>query len=227
MKLTTAAGDVTFLEPNRKLLEKVGAFVGVAGPIPEKPGGADYGIIMKRGKGEKWAYKQQPARETSLENVALIVLSLHRYLKLGFNGVLMPCVYLNDKPKGMTEVGIAYFGGADPGDAKAQQGTDPLACLDPEDLHGAGFGNMVTAFMRCLAETAEETGLKLFKTIDLDHRPRSALDFLYFTFLIQGQNVYSLKINPNVDDPVWEWLRSTGIDEVYNLPSVPFEIPEE
>jgi hypothetical protein len=234
MKLTTETGDVTFLEPDRKRLEKVGAFIGVAGPMPEKPGGADYGIVMKRGNGERWAYKQQPVdvkraqeREMSIVNLALVVLTIHRYLKLGFTGVLMPCVYMRPKPKGMAEVGIAYFGGADPSNARARRGKDPLDGLDPHDLHGAGFGKMVTAFMDCLAETAEETGINLFKTIDVDHRPRSALDLLTFSFLIHGQDVYSLKINPHPEDPVWEWLRGTGISQVYALPSVPLEIPDE
>lgn len=234
MKLVTEAGEVTFLKPERKRMEKVGTFIGVAGPMPEKPGGADYGIIMKRGGQERWAYKQQPvdvnrakAHEFSMANLALIVLSLHRYLKLGFKGGLMPCVYLRGKPAGMTEVGIAYFGGADPSDVKARRGLDPLAGLDPEGLHGIGFGTMVKAFMRCMAKTAEETGIPLFQAIDMDHRPRSALDSLMFSFLIQGQDVYSLKIRPNPKDPVWQWLRSTGISQVYDLPSVPFEVRDE
>ncbi len=84
---------------------------------------------------------------------------------------------------------------------------------------------MVTAFMGCLAETSAATGTYLFTAIDVDHRPRSALPSLLFSFVIHGQDVYSLKINPDVDDPVWTWLRSTGIDKVYALPSVPLEMP--
>jgi len=234
MKLKTAAGVVTLRKTTRKQLERLGGFLPLAGPIPERPGGADYGIIMKQGRRETWAIKQQPvdirkseANELATFNQALVVQAIHRYLKWGFTGVLMPCVYLQPKVKQMMEVGIAYSGGADPSDAKARRGLDPLAGLDPTAMHGEGFGKMVIAFIECLAKTAAATDTPLFTTIDMDHRPRSAFDRLLFSFLIHGQDVYSLKINPASDDPVWTWLRVTGIDKVYALPSVPYEIQDD
>lgn len=232
MKLKTSAGVVSLQEPIMEKVKSLAALLPMAGPFPDKPGGADFGIIMKYGEDEAWAIKQQPVdvrkslgSQAAMANQSLVVQAIHRYMKKGFKGVLMPCVYMRPKSKRMTEVGIAYFGSADPSDAKARRGLDPLVGLDPSARHGIGFGKMVTSFMGCLAETSAATGTYLFTAIDVDHRPRSALPSLLFSFVIHGQDIYSLKINPDTDDPVWTWLRSTGIDKVYALPSVPLEMP--
>jgi hypothetical protein len=232
MKIKTSAGVVSVQDPILEQVKRLGTLLPLAGPLPDKPGGADFGIVMKYGKDEAWAIKQQPVdvreshgSQAAMANQALVVQAIHRYMKKGFKGVLMPCVYMRPKSKRMTEVGIAYFGAADPTDAKARRGLDPLAGLDPKAIHGIGFGKMVTAFMGCLAETSAETGTFLFTAIDVDHRPRSALPILLFSFVVHGQDVFSLKINPDADDPTWTWLRSTGIDKVYALPSVPLAMP--
>ena len=231
-KTQTANGMLQ--KPTRQQLEHVAAFLPLAGPIPEKPGGADFGIVMQRGKRETWAIKQQPvdvngshADEAAMANQSLVVQAIPRYMKQGFKGVLMPCVYMRPKPKGMVEVGIAYFGGADLNDAKARRGLDPLTVLDLQATHGIGFGRMVTAFMECLADASAETGIFLFTAIDMDHRPRSALGSLLFSFLIHGQDLYCLKIRSAQRDPTWAWLKSVGIPTVYTLPSVPLEVPDE
>jgi hypothetical protein len=221
-------------KPARQQLEHVAAFLPLAGPIPEQPGGADYGIVMQRGKRETWAIKQQPvdvkgshADDAAMANQSLVVQAIPLYMKQGFKGVLMPCVYMRPKPKGMAEVGISYFGGADPSDAKAHRGVDLLTGLDPEAAHGIGFGKMVTAFMECLGEAATESGVPLFAAIDMDHRPRSALGTLLFSFLVHGQDLYCLKISPPMRDPTWAWLKSVGISTVYALPSVPLAMENE
>jgi len=230
-KTQTSSGMLQ--NPARQQLEHVSSFLPLAGPIPEKPGGADYGIVMQRGKQETWAIKQQPvdvkgshADEAAMANQSLVVQAIPRYMKRGFKGVLMPCVYMRPKPKGMAEVGIAYFGGADPADAKARRGLDPLTGIDPEAVHGIGFGKMVMAFMESLAEASAETGTFLFTAIDMDHRPRSALGSLLFSFLVHGQDLYCLKIRPPKRDPTWAWLKSVGIATVYALPSVPLGVEE-
>jgi len=230
--IQTAANGM-LQKPTRQQLERVAAFLPLAGPIQEKPGGADYGIVMQRGKQETWAIKQQPvdvkeshADEAAMANQSLVVQAIPRYIKRGFKGVLMPCVYMRPKPKGMAEVGISYFGGADPSDAKARRGLDPLTVLDLQATHGIGFGKMVTAFMECLGDVSAETGTFLFTAIDMDHRPRSALGSLLFSFLVHGEDLYCLKIRPPERDPTWVWLKSVGISTVYALPSVPLGIEE-
>jgi hypothetical protein len=227
------AANSMLQKPAQRQLEHLAALLPLDGPLPEKPGGADYGIVMQRGKMETWAIKQQPvdvkeshADEAAMTNQSLVVQAIPRYMKRGFKGVLMPCVYMRTKPNGMKEVGISYFGGADPSDVKTRRGLDPLIGLDPKATHGIGFGKMVTVFMECLADASAETGIPLFTAIDMDHRPRSALGALLFSFLVHGQDLYCLKIKPPKRDPTWVWLKSVGISTVYALPSVPLAIED-
>lgn len=230
MKIETTAGVVTLLEPDQKKLEVVRSLIPLNGPLPKELEGARYGVVMECGAGELWAIKQQPVDvkrsqqdDVYMNSIALVVSAIKSYLDLGFSGVLMPCVYMREKPKSMVEVGIAYFGAAAPGDAaKVPKG---LEFPDFGDTHGIGFGSMVMAFIKCLGDTSKQTGIPLSPIIDMDHRPRSALGVLVFSFLIHGQDIYSLKINPTDQDPVWTFLRSSGIQHVYALPSVPMEMP--
>jgi hypothetical protein len=63
--------------------------------------------------------------------------------------------------------------------------------------------------------------------LGLDYRPRSALEQLGFQFLVRGSEVFCLKTKISEQDPIWTAIRSTGIDRMYHLPSVPAEIAQE
>jgi hypothetical protein len=66
--------------------------------------------------------------------------------------------------------------------------------------------------------------ITLQQPIGLDLRPRSALETLGFGFLVHETLIYCLKTQVREDDPVWTCLRSTGIEHVIHLSSVPAEI---
>lgn len=224
---------ISFQNPSRRQLVEMSSILPVDGPIPARPGGARYGIVMRCGSRETWAVKQQPvdvladeAQAAAEINHYLVLKAIAGYMTLGFKGVLMPCVYMRRKPSDRVEVGIAYFGGAHPDDGKRPN--EPIQSRSEiEAVHGEGFKAMVAGFMGCLGDAAQETGVPLFETIDMDHRPRSALGTLIFSFLLHGRELYCLQIEPDRKSEVWEWLEAGGIEVVYSLPSVPWEVRDE
>jgi hypothetical protein len=83
---------------------------------------------------------------------------------------------------------------------------------------------MVTEAVRAIQAASNESGITLQQPIGFDLRPRSALETLGFGFLVHGPLIYCLKCHVREDDPAWTVLRSTGIEHVLHLPSVPAEI---
>lgn len=63
--------------------------------------------------------------------------------------------------------------------------------------------------------------------IGLEVRTRTQIGTLLFGFLVLGSHIVCLKSQIVEADPVWAALRSTGITEVYHLPSVPLFIRED
>lgn len=230
MKIRTAAGIVTLKDPAEEQLMDVGRYLPLAGPLPGKPGGADYGIVMKQGGRELMAVKQQVVdfsedqlQDACTNHLALVILALKGYRDLGFTGVLMPSVYVRPKAGRKMEVGVAYFGAAAPLDAPAAKRRSPAR--DDEDPSGK-FTEMVAGFINSMLVASKRTGIQIPAIIGLDYRPRSALGTLWFSFLVHGRELYSLKISPSHQDPAWEVLRTSGIREAWAIPCVPLEIPE-
>ncbi|MFT5405683.1 MAG: hypothetical protein ACI9DF_004538 [Verrucomicrobiales bacterium] len=181
------------------------------------------------GGGEAWAVKQQPPDTPGedfgnnwLANTVVLALSISGYLKFGFSGVLMPCCYARRKGV-FAEVGIVYFGSPSPSGIEANEFEFDEGF---DNRFGHGFGTMLTHFIKELQQASKTSPLTLQPWIGLEDRPRSLLETLGFDFLIHGPDVFCLKARVREEDPVWPVLRSTGIEEVYHLPSVPAEITE-
>lgn len=226
MKIQTASGALTLRPPTRAQLDRVSAFVPLTDALRAMPAGAKYGLLMRQGREEAWAIEQRPldvnvahGPEAAYTNVALVLMAIPRYLKKKLPGVLMPCVYLRPKGKALSEVGIAYFGGTTAAEASAWRAAEPPAGVSAVS-RPAGFGRMVGAFMGCLAEASAETGTYLFSTMETGHRPYGKLGTVLASFLIHGEDLYSLKVKPMASDPGWAHLRAAGIREVYSLPTV-------
>jgi hypothetical protein len=227
-QIETEEGIVTLRKTSAKKLKELNEMIDVLALGENHLSRADYGVVMQCSAGERLAIKQQSVEvkesecaNATMRNMALLVMAIKPYREAGFSGALMPCVYVRPKPRRRVEVGFAYFGVAGPLDGKVSHGWD-LPHL--ENTHGAGFSRMVTTFIQCMGHVSKETGIPLAPIIDMDHRPRSLLDMLIFSFLIHGKDLYCLKIKPDPMDPVWTLFRSTGLREAYALPSVPIEI---
>jgi hypothetical protein len=194
----------------------------------EPVNGAKYGLVMKCGDDEAFAVKQQPVEVPTehsntcfTANNILIALSLRKYLESGFAGLMMPCAYMRSKGAKGVEAGIAYFAAPDPGGI---EGLDFPHDNAFDNQFGTGFTVMLTGSIRAIQAASKSSGITLQQPIGLDLRPRNALETLGFGFLVHGHLIYCLKTQVREDDPVWTCLRSTGIEHVIHLPSVPAEI---
>jgi hypothetical protein len=194
----------------------------------KKENGARFGLVMKCGDREALAVKQQPvevptevARTCYMANSVLVALSLRTYIENGFSGYMMPCAYMRDKGATGVEAGIAYFGAPDP---KGKEALDFPHDNAFDNLFGTGFTIMLTQAILAIQAASKDSGITLQHPIGLDVRPRSALETLGFGFLVHGSLVYCLKCHVRDDDPAWTVLRSTGIEHVIHIPSVPAEI---
>lgn len=231
MEINTPKGTIKVIQPEGSRLRSLRSALPLgAVAYSQDAGGARYGIVMKAGSTEAWAIKQQSPEipEDSLQtaylaNSILIALSIKRYISAGFGGSFMPCPYFRKKSNGI-ESGIAYFG--------SPLSTGIEATKSPfegafDNQFGHGFSTMLKHFVESLKTSSAESGITLQPCIGLDYRPRSALDSIGLHFLIHGSELYTLKKQISEVDPVWTALRSTGIDVIYHLPSVPAEITEE
>ena len=186
---------------------------------------------MQCGERELYGVKQQPvecdekqSRISYQANTLLIAHSLAEYLKSGFSGLFMPCGYIRARERGLFESGIAYFGFPSPHGREAQE--YPFEGAYDRQL-GHGFTTMMTSFIRALQQSSRETGITLFMPIGLDLRPRLHLGLLGFGFMLLGPHIVCLKTVVSTEDPAWTILRSTGVTEVFHIPSIPAAIREE
>ncbi len=230
--IQTPQGTVKLNPPTSELMHTIRALLpfGAVG-FRDPQGKVKYGIVMQCGERELRAVKQQPPdcdEQTSVvcyeANSILIAHSLSGYLKHGFSGVFLPCAYLRKKEGGRTEAGIAYFGFPSANGREAQE--YPYEPAYDRDF-GHGFTKMMTSFIRALQQSSKETGITLSPCIGLDLRRRMQLGSLGFGFMLFGSHVVCLKTTLSEQDPVWTALRSTGIAEVFHIPSVPTTINED
>jgi hypothetical protein len=176
--------------------------------------------------------KQQPvevptdvAKTCYMANSVLIALSLRTNLENGFSGYMMPCAYMRNKGDKGVEAGIAHFGASNPNGKEALDFPHDNAF---DNQFGTGFTIMLMQSIRAIQAASKDSGITLQTPIGLDYRPRSALETLGFGFLVHGPLIYCLKCHVREDDPVWTVLRSTGIEHVIHIPSVPAEVtPDE
>ncbi len=230
--IQTPQGTVKLLAPTAELMRSIRTLLpfGAVG-FREPQGKAKYGLVMQCGERELRDVKQQPpdcddqSGPVCYEaNSILIADSLAGYLAHGFSGVFLPCAYFRKKEGGRMESGIAYFGYPSPRGHEAQEYPYERA-YDGE--FGHGFTKMMTSFIRALKQSAKDTGIPLSPCIGLDVRRRMQLGSLGFGFMLVGPHVVCLKTALSERDPVWTALRSTGIAEVFHIPSVPTTINED
>lgn len=229
--INTPQGEVKLLQPPAELLHAIRSFLPFGAFRYEIPmDGADYGIVMKCGDQEVHAVKQQPVPCDEQQGLVsfqahsiLIAHSIAGYLRNGFSGLLMPCAYIRKKDAGQVESGIAYIGTPSPHGRESQEFPYEAAYDRP---FGHGFTTMMISFIRALQQSSRNTMITLFQPIGLDVRPRLHLGSLGFGFMLVGPHIVCLKTRLLEQDPVWTVLRSTGISEVFHMPSVPACIDE-
>lgn len=232
MIIHTEAGEISVLTPDQGRVDALRTLLPMgAYPLDRPDIQARWGIVMQCGDREVYAIKQQSIdlpedlAMTEFSNLSMLkVAAMHKYLQHGFGGVLMPLVYWRRKGD-LHEVGLAYFGAPSPSGVEAS--------TPPEDSvwdqrFGHGYSRMVLSFIRALVAAQQMTGLTMQTIIGLDYRPRLSLGTLFFGHALHAKDVYVLRqsIPEGDDDPAWWAFRSTGIDRVYHLPSVPFVISE-
>jgi hypothetical protein len=223
--VSTPQGEVKLLPPSVEILDRIQALLpfSMARYIPAHEG-ADYGFVIKHGESELFCVKQQPvdcdeqqSTVTKQANSILIADSLVNYLTHGFAGLFMPFTYIRTKDAGRFESGIAYFG------SPSQQGPE---CKDNtlkgafDAPFGSGFTTMMGAFIRALQQSSRNTGITLSPTIGLDVRTWFQIGSFSFSYMIVGPHVVCLKAVISERDPTWTVLKSTGISEVFHIPSM-------
>jgi hypothetical protein len=230
--VNTPQGSVTLLPPTRELLRSIRDLLpmGIMGIEPQKDGAA-FGIVMQCEDQELWAIKQQPvecspdqAPTSYTANTLLVAGTFHRYFQRGFGGLLLPCPYMRDKGTKGVEAGIAYFAYPSP---QGREATADVEIPAFDRGFGKGFTAMLSGFINDLEKTSTETGITLFPAIGLEPRPRLQLGTIGFAFMVVGNDLVCLKTVVSEEDPAWTMLRSTGIDRVYHMPSLPYGICQE
>lgn len=232
MKLKTPQGDIEMLPVTPSILKQVRQvlpFGLIEGKFHED-GSTVYPLVVQCGDEEWWAVKQQPVEipenavnNTFVANAILIGSSLKRYLGHGFGGFLIISQYMRRKERGV-ECGIAYFGAPSKSGIEATGFPSEGGSFDRR--FGHGFTTMFTHFFREFKKSSEETGLPYQQVIDLDARPRSALESIVFQFMILGSKVFTLRKTLSEEDPMWTAVRASGIEQLYHLPSLPGQITE-
>jgi hypothetical protein len=230
MNLNTPQGAIEITEPEDLQLNSLRhalpfGLVRYQTPVH----GAEYGIVIQCGEEPVWTIKQQGPDipedllpTIHMQHSLLIAASIGHYLNAGFEGCLMPTLYFKKKPSGI-ETGIAYFGSPAPSEMQP-------AALSPQTVFdsqlGHGFTAMTTRFIRELKHQSKQSRIPLQPCIGLDPRPITKLGTLILGFLIHGQNVYCLKPAITESNPLWTALRSSGVTQLHDLPSIPAKITE-
>ena len=187
--------------------------------------GADFGLVVKKGETELFAVKRQlvdydekQSQVSFQANNMLIADSLSRYLPHGYSGLFLPFAYVRAKGEGRFEPGIAFFGCPSPQGKECQVDNPQSAAFDGQ--FGNGFTTMMGAFIKSLQQSSEDTGISLDQAIGYDIRSWFQLGRFAMGFMIVGPHVICLKTDISERDPAWTILKTTGISEVYHMPSV-------
>lgn len=232
--IVTRSGRVKLLDAPVEVLRLVRAYLPFgAARFAQPQNGADFGLVMQCGEREAHAIKQQhpdsDERDGDLwfrTSIVLIASSLASYARHGLEGLLMPCAYRKAKEGGRVEAGIAYFGHAAPSGPETLKSADKPKVYDEQ--FGPGFFVMIEQFIQCLVESAARTRIPVQDTIiGLDIRKRSQLGSVNFGFLVVGPHIVCTKAQIVDGDPIWDFLAGSGVSEVYHMPCIPLEIPEE
>lgn len=222
--VSTPQGEVKLLRPPVELLDAIHTFLplGMARYMPAQQG-ADHGLVIKRGESELFCVKQQPtdcdeeqSKITRQANAILMADSLASYLTNGFAGLFMPFAYMRIKDAGRFEAGIAYVG------SPSEQGRESQeypynGAYDRQ--FGHGFTTMMTTFIQTLQQSSKNTGISLSPTIGLEVRTWFQIGSFSFSYMLVGPHVICLKTVVSEQDPTWTVLRSTGITEVFHMPT--------
>ncbi len=88
---------------------------------------------------------------------------------------------------------------------------------------GAGFFRMLADFESALQTYPEECDTPSVSSVGFTVRSRDEFCGFWMDFLICGRDVIYLKTEIHDEDPVWEILRSTGIEQLVWLPCLPVE----
>jgi len=230
--VSTTNGDVVLRDPSLELLRSIRQLMPLGAiRFSERQHNADFGIVMQCGTREIFGVKRQPVDCDSKDgrllfhvNATLIAHALPIYLQRGFAGLLMPCPYLRKKAEDRAEVGVAFFG------APTLEGREHAEASDMFGLDaafGPGFAAMVTAFLKALQTSADESGLPLARLIGLDIRARSQLGTLGFGLLAVGAELVCLKTQLIPEEPFWAHLCAAGVSAVAHVPSLPIAISED
>ncbi len=223
--VSTPQGEVKLFSPTVELLDSIRSFLpfGIARYTSSQQG-ADFGLVIKRGEDELFAVKQQPvdcdeeqSKVTRQANAILIAESLASYLTHGFAGLFMPFSYTRTKDGGRFESGIAYFGSPS---KQGREYQEPPNSSSYDQQFGHGFITLMTTFIRALQQSSINTGISLSPTICLDVRSLFQLGSFSFGYMLVGPHVICLKTVVSEQDPTWTILRSTGISEVFHIPSI-------
>lgn len=228
----TPQGDVYLHEPTLEILRAIREYLPFgAVRYASTQQGADYGLVMQCGEAELRGVKQQPVdcdesqcRVTYQAHSMLIAHSLGSYSQCGFAGLFIPCPYMRAKEGGRHESGIAYFGYPSTRGHESQEYPYEPAF---DGVFGHGFTTMMTTFIRTLQASSHEMGISMARPIGMDVRYRLQLGSLGFGFMVLGPHILSLKTVVSEQDPAWTVLRSTGVTDIYHLPSLPLAIREE
>ncbi len=232
---STPHGDLQLLPPSPELLRTIAYFMpfGFIGLSTAERGGARFGIVMQCGAQELYAVKQQPTdcddpqHQWFLAHMLLITHSLAQYQARGFSGLLLPCAYERTKTNGLVESSVAYFAYPYSEGREAQPESYEVASEVFDKKLGRGFAAMMVGFIEALGKSSLALGVTLQPVIGFDIRPRSSLERLSLSFMLVGPHVICLQ--PHVDEgaPFWPVLRSTGIEQVFHVPSLAVSISED
>jgi hypothetical protein len=231
-KVSTPQGEVKLFPPTTELLHSIRSFLplGAVRYHPQQKG-ADFGLVIKCGERALYGVKQQPVdcdeRQSIVSfqaNTILIAQSLAGYLTHGFSGLFMPCAYIRTKGSGHFESGIAFFAYPSPQGSECQ--VYPYSAAYDRQF-GRGFTTMMIRFIQTLQQSSRDTGITLYTSIGLEVRSCLQLGSFAFGFMVVGPHVICLKTVVSQQDPTWTILRSTGISEVFHMPSVAAAITED
>lgn len=222
--ITTHSGALHIAPPNAEVLRALAIWPKGIRQL-ETPDGTTWGVVLEDEKGELLGLRVNYGYY-SKEADALWMLQLQRlmlpsaiadYLENGFEGILLPCVYLVGMSPGPFFTGYVLFGRS-LGSRKAGINCEPIAGY--ENFFGVGGTNMFLSFIASAGKAWNAAGLPDRTISDLDVEPRSSCGKICFDFLVVGAHVICVKREILEDDPMWSELTKSRIAEVFHLPSI-------
>lgn len=147
----------------------------------------------------------------------IVPFAVAAYLANGFNGILLPSVYLKASEH-YFETGCVLFGKSFEKSAAGLYSNKAIEGY--EELFGVGGTNMFFTFLSCMLSACVAVGWKNVRVCDLDFETRPYLRATAFDLIVVGPHVICLKPDVRSDDDIWAILVNAGIDELFHLPVV-------